>query len=90
LPTAVDRLLGALGFGIEQDPDFASERIQPDPGIALGKGRKVYFAKVKGFLQSRAEGVLNGTGLASHVYLDRKVGKMRITPYKRRTLPPPD
>jgi hypothetical protein len=52
-------LLDVLEFGIEQDPHLAPERGQPDPKMALGKGRKVRFAEVEGFLQSDAEGAMN-------------------------------
>jgi hypothetical protein len=59
----------ALGFGIEQDPDLALERVQPDPGIAFHEGRKLGLAEVNRFLQSAAEDVADRTELAAQTHL---------------------
>jgi hypothetical protein len=68
----INWLLGALGFGIEQDPDFALERVLCNPGIALGKSRKLCFPKANRSLQSGAGSSLNTTDLAPQANLQQK------------------
>ena len=63
------RLLGAITFGIEQDPDPALERIEPDPRVAFREGRKLGCAELNGFLQSAAQDLARGTEFAAQPHL---------------------
>jgi len=65
----VARLLSAITFGIEQDPDPALERIEPDPRVAFREGRKLVLAEVNRFLQSAAQDLARGTEFAAQAHL---------------------
>src|SRR4051812_17421050 len=89
----VEGLPSALGFGIEQDPDLTSQRVERHPGVAVGKARKVGCAEANRVLQSIAQDFTSGTALAPQAYLHgeavrmgRRDGKSGVTPRRNPTL----
>ena len=74
----------ALGLGIEQDPDLALERVQPDPGIAFHEGRKLGLAEVNRFLQSTTEHFASGPDLAPQAHLQGEAASSNQVPTRTK------
>src|SRR5436305_1166998 len=70
-------------FGVEQNPDFALEPIQPDPRIAFGKGRKLGLAKMNRFFQPSAEDFAGGTEFAAQAHLQGEAAGIDRVPSVR-------